>query len=366
MCLSFDTAYSDILKRMAGIDPLRYAATRNYADGAVTKLSPYISRGVISTRQVLEKTLSMGLSHSAIEKFVQELAWRDYWQQVWISKGNAINFDLKHPQIDVNNNSMPTAIHEGNCGIDAVDKAIQELYRNGYMHNHIRMYTASLACNIAGSHWLTPARWMYYHLLDGDWASNALSWQWVAGTNANKRYIANQDNINKYCRTRQKDTYLDVSYEALIHLSIPHELKESSTPEMITQLPDHTSLKLDKSLPTLVYNYYNLDPQWRHTESANRILLLEPTIFAQYPVAVKNIHFTIKLAQNIDGIQIFTGEYKALELLLDNGKIFFKEHPLNRHYRGHSDERDWMFNVTGYYPSFFAFWKHCKKEMKTW
>mgnify|MGYP006195700273 CR=1 FL=1 len=60
------------------------------------------------------------------------------------------------------------------------------------------MYLAAMVCNNAKSHWLTPARWMYYHLLDGDLASNALSWQWVAGTFSHKKYIANQQNINKY------------------------------------------------------------------------------------------------------------------------------------------------------------------------
>ena len=83
------------------------------------------------------------------------------------------------------------------------------------MHNHLRMYVASIVCNVAQSHWINPARWMYYYLLDADWASNSLSWQWVAGSNSNKKYFANQDNINKYCLTTQKGTFLDLDYQKI-------------------------------------------------------------------------------------------------------------------------------------------------------
>ena len=95
------------------------------------------------------------------------------------------------------------------------------------MHNHLRMYTAAICCNIGQYHWLQPAKWMYYHLLDGDWGSNALSWQWVAGTNSHKKYIANQENINKYCFTKDENTFLDKSYAELSAFEkIPLEIKD--------------------------------------------------------------------------------------------------------------------------------------------
>ena len=194
----FPTEIKKIHQRIQQIDPVQYARSRNFSDGAVTHLSPYISRGVISTKQVFDHLLSLDLPWQRIEKLVQELAWRDYWQNTWIAKGDGINEDLKHAQDPVSNHGISDAIVDHRTGINAIDDAIGDLFKTGYMHNHMRMYVASVACNVAQSHWLTPARWMYYHLLDGDWASNALSWQWVAGSNANKKYYANQDNINKY------------------------------------------------------------------------------------------------------------------------------------------------------------------------
>jgi deoxyribodipyrimidine photo-lyase len=73
---------------------------------------------------------------------------------------------------------------------------------------------------------------MYYNLLDGDWASNALSWQWVADTFSSKKYIANQENINTYTNSKQRGTYLDTIYEVIANAKPPTELLEASILEL--------------------------------------------------------------------------------------------------------------------------------------
>ena len=103
---TFATEYTEILARIDQIEPIKYGQTRNFIDGAVTRLSPYISRGVISTAQVLEITLNRGFNPGEIKKFIQELAWRDYWQQVWIDKGEDINQDLRNAQNEVKNHEI--------------------------------------------------------------------------------------------------------------------------------------------------------------------------------------------------------------------------------------------------------------------
>jgi deoxyribodipyrimidine photo-lyase len=360
----FPTSYAEILQRIRIIDPVTYGSTRNYINGSVTYLSPYISRGVISTKFILSEILNRGYQPAQIEKFIQELAWRDYWQQIWIAKRDAINQDLKHKQKPVSNNSISKAIVEANTGIEAIDDAIQEFYRTGYLHNHLRMYIASIACNIGQSHWKVPAQWMYYYLLDADWASNALSWQWVAGTNSNKKYYANQDNINKYCFTKQKNTFLDVPYEAFASMPTPEILKDTPPLELKTPLPKQEAIAINETLPTCIYNFYNLDPLWKKETSVNRILLLEPSFFKQYPVSQKTIDFIIAISkENISNIQIYVGEFNDLITNHNLVDIYYKEHPLNTHYDGIEESRDWMFDIQGYYPSFFAFWKKCKKQL---
>ena len=360
--MKFPTRYDQVLEKLEAIDAVSYGRTRNFINGAVTRLSPYISRGVISTQLVLKHIMQQGHNPKSIEKFVQELAWRDYWQQIWLEKGDQINGDLKRPQPDVLHFELPTAIQDHQTGINAIDSAISEFYQSGYLHNHVRMYIAAITCNIGKSHWKTPAHWMYYHLLDGDWASNALSWQWVAGSNANKKYVANQENINRYCYSDQRNTFLDVPYSHFDSMEVPKALQQTVTLDLQTKLTAESSVTINPEKPTLIYNYYNLDPNWRSDVDANRILLLEPSVFKRYPVSDNAMNFALGLSKNIPDIQLYVGEFDQIQPGLSPGQTYFKEHPLNGHYTGIEDSRDWMFSVSGYFPSFFAFWKKCRKE----
>ena len=358
--------YHDILTQIDSIDPVKYARERNYINGAVTYLSPYISRGIISTKMVAHKVLELGFTTVESEKFLQELAWRDYWQLVWKNKGN-IDKDLKRPQEDVGNEEIPAAVDHAKTGIQSVDDAIQRLFEVGYMHNHMRMYVASICCNIGKSHWLEPAKWMYYHLLDADWGSNALSWQWVAGTNSSKKYFANQDNINTYTYSKQKGTFLDASYGRLMNIQCPEILEVTHIPHQKTELPENLPLHVPRTRPTLLYNFYNLDPMWRRNENVNRVLLLEPSHFEEYPICEKSVQFMIDFAkQNLPNIQIYTGEFKSFLKQYGLVDIIYKEHPFNRHYEGREDSRDWLFTEEANYPSFFKFWNKHKHQLKLW
>ncbi len=358
----FTTDYESILQKIDQVDPVQYGKTRNYINGAVTYLSPYLSRGVISTKQVLDRVLKKGYQIQNIESFVKELCWRDYFQRVGQHKN--LNQDIRQRQEPVSNDGIPVQILNAATGIQGIDNAINQLYLTGYMHNHCRMYTASLVCNIAKSYWKNPSQWMYYHLLDGDWASNTCNWQWVAGANSNKKYYANQENINKFTLTNQTNTYLDKSYEMLEQMETPDSLKltEKFVPE--TFLPVAPIPIIDVELPTFIYNYYNLDPKWHLGEPGNRILLIDPDFFSQYPVSNKCMDFMLALSKNIPGIQVFIGSFQSFTDTWQVKNIYFKEHPLNIGYKGNEEPRDWIAErITEYYPSFFSYWKKMEKQL---
>jgi deoxyribodipyrimidine photo-lyase len=356
----FETDYSAILRKLDAINPVKYAQSRNYINGQVNYLSPYISRGVISTKQVLDSLFEKGYSSNQMESLLQQLCWRDYFQRV--SQNKDINKEIKHIQENVAHHAIPLSIIEGRTGIQAIDQSIETLFESGYMHNHCRLYLAALTCNVAKSHWYLPAKWMYYHLLDGDWASNACSWQWVAGTNSSKKYYANQENINKYTASQQRNTFLDTNYEVLPEMEIPASLKAIQAFDFELELPEIVNINIIPDQPTFIYNYYNIDPLWHKDEPGNRILLIEPEFFQNYPVSKKCIDFMIALSKNIKDLQIYVGSFQSLVLNLEINSIHFKEHPLNIGYVGVQEERDWIANeVVGYYPSFFAYWKKVKK-----
>ncbi len=362
--IDFPTDYQLITERIESIDAIKYGKTRNFLNGSVTYLSPYIARGVISLPMVKESILTK-YSRYESEQLIKELAWREYFQRVWQHLGDNLFKDIKQSQTDTIHQQIPEAMLTAHTGIDAIDDAIKNLYQTGYMHNHARMYTAMLCCNIGKANWRLPAKWMYYHLLDGDLASNMLSWQWVAATFSSKKYYANQENINTYSGTDQHKTFLDHPYETIAEQPVPEILLQTAEPDLITSLPLTQKLLLDKNLPLLLYNHYQLDPLWHKEEKANRVLVLEPSHFAKYPVSEKVLDFIIEIAgKNIPGIQLYTGEVNEMEDLSLFPAIYHKEHPTALHYPGFKESREWMFpEVTGYYPGFFGFWKKCEKYL---
>jgi deoxyribodipyrimidine photo-lyase len=361
--VAFPSDPDQILERIDALDPVRYASSRNYLTGAVSRLSPYISRGVISTRMVLERLLKKGYRPAQMEKFVQELCWRDYFQRVQQHFPGLHAASIRKEQSG-SRNGVPIRLMEAHTGIHAIDAGVQELYATGYMHNHLRMYTAMLACNIANCHWRLPAQWMNYHLLDADVASNFCSWQWVAGDFSSKKYFANQENIDRYTGTRQPDSYLHVSYEDFPLSDIPESLHHTGIPALTTSLPEAAPLKLADALPIRLYTIYNLDPWWRKAEPANNILILEPSHFRQFPLSGKTMDFVLSLSKNIPGIQLYTQEFSELKKEAGDRAIIFKEHPLFRHFSGSMDQRDWIAGeVDQFVPGFFGYWKKVEKSI---
>lgn len=197
------------------INPQRYARTRNHIDGAVTRLSPYLTHGFIDVPQVIAR-LSQRCVVDADDKIVFELAWREYFHHLWRHWGDAI-FEARQPAPAARYaDRMPADLRQGRTGVPAVDRAVRALYDTGYLHNHARMWLASYTVHLRKVDWRAGAAWMYAHLLDGDLASNTLSWQWVAGTLTGKPYLFNSDNVERHApQWASPGTAIDDGYDAL-------------------------------------------------------------------------------------------------------------------------------------------------------
>jgi deoxyribodipyrimidine photo-lyase len=146
-------------------------------------------------------------------------------------------------------------------------------------------------------------------------------------------------------------------------LNTPEILRNTIPFDLNTILPSVQNPKLETNKTTLIYNYYNLDPYWYKGSDVQRIFLMEPSFFKAYPVSQRCIDFVIQLSKNIDGIKLYVGEFANLYKEIEGADIIYKEHPTTKHYIGKEESRDWLSGVKGYYPSFFSFWKKCKKEL---
>ena len=357
--MEFPTNLSGVYERIDQFDPEHYARSRNFVNGGVSYLSPYLSRGFITVPQVVQRLKDRGIGLEQAEKFIQELAWREFYTRTWFQKGDGIFEDIRHPQEGVQYTGMPAAVWNANTGIKALDSHLGHFPESGYLHNHLRMYLAAITCNVGKYHWKAPAAWLYYHLLDGDLASNALSWQWCAGTFSNKQYYVNQVNINTYTGTDQRDTFLDFDYEDLPSRPIPLALQKSTQLDLVFTPPETKPLVLQEGVPTFIYTHYTLDPTFHEGEVGNRILVLEPSHFDKHPMAPKTIKFILSLAENIPGIQVYYGEYAELPI---NG--IFRNHPINVHFQGIREEHPSLApGLLGEFNSFFSFWNKLSKQL---
>jgi deoxyribodipyrimidine photo-lyase len=205
----------EALARAANIDPGRYARTRNFLSGDVTRLSAFITHGMLTIPELLARVHSRHLL-SWQDKLVFEFGWREYFHHAWSRLGNDIWREQHAPPASAYADAVPADIRSASTGIAIIDQQITELYATGYLHNHARMWIASYLVHIRKVSWQAGARWMYAHLLDGDLASNTLSWQWVAGTWTGKPYLFNAENVARYAPNVDcSGTVIDTTYEAL-------------------------------------------------------------------------------------------------------------------------------------------------------
>ena len=209
-----DEALAALIDR---VDITAYAATRNHLQGAVTHLSPYITHGFMSLPDIARRIAERALLGPG-DKLYAEFAWREFYQHVWSHLGERIFDDIRAPLPGViYTPTLPEDIRTGATGLPVIDQAVRTLYATGYLHNHARMWLASYIVHFRKVHWRAGADWLYGHLLDGDLASNHLSWQWVAATFSTKPYIFNAENVAKFAPPEWHiaGTALDASYETL-------------------------------------------------------------------------------------------------------------------------------------------------------
>ena len=222
--------------RAAGLDALDefvpragrdYARDRNADLGAsrdnVSGLSPYVRHRLVTEHEVVAAVLDRH-SLPAAEKFVQEVFWRTYWKG-WLEQNPEVWRRYRRAVDEFATGTLPAgyedAVH-GRTGIDAMDAWVRELIDTGYLHNHTRMWFASIWVFTLGLPWQLGADFFHRHLLDGGAASNTLSWRWVAGLQTRgKTYLASASNIARYTDGRFSPTGLATTARALAEEPLP-------------------------------------------------------------------------------------------------------------------------------------------------
>ena len=214
--MKFEISREGALKQLdafINIELANYSFKRNFDLGPKDKsnvscLSPYISHRLITEYEVAKSVLAK-FPYQKVEKYIQEIFWRVYWKgwlelrpQVWTD----FTEDLKGFKED---GDYKKAIN-GETQIECFNDWVKELKENNYLHNHTRMWFASIWIFTLNLPWQKGAEFFMKHLFDGDAASNTLSWRWVAGLQTKgKHYVAQSWNISKFTNNKYKNVKLN-------------------------------------------------------------------------------------------------------------------------------------------------------------
>ncbi len=194
-----------------------YSKLRNFDFGSenrsnVSCLSPYITHGVISEKEIINKSLNK-FSFAKNEKFIQEVLWRTYWKGWLELRPNVWDdylIELRKIKEEFKDNKEYLNAIEGKTNIECFNVWVNELKENNYLHNHTRMWFASIWIFTLELPWQLGAEFFMQHLYDGDAASNTLGWRWVAGIQTQgKHYLASEWNIKKFTNNRFQNIKLN-------------------------------------------------------------------------------------------------------------------------------------------------------------
>ena len=221
-----------------------YSKLRNFDYGPdnrsnISCLSPYITHGIINEKEVIKKSLDK-FSFAKNEKFIQEVLWRTYWKG-WLELRPSVWTDflieLKKIKEDFQNDQTYKNAIEGKTNVECFNYWVNELKENNYLHNHTRMWFASIWIFTLNLPWQLGAEFFMQHLYDGDAASNTLGWRWVAGVQTQgKHYLASEWNIKKFTNNRFSNIKLNENAPPKISEKKYSILKQDFTnPENIDQ-----------------------------------------------------------------------------------------------------------------------------------
>ncbi len=259
--------------------------------GFVSRLSPYLRHRLITEQEVIEALLTRHSLGSA-NSFVSEVFWRTYWKGwlnnhpiVWLQYEEDVRLLNARKADDSAFRESVAAAEAGNTGIRCFDAWARELVQTGYLHNHARMWFASLWVFTLKLPWQAGADFFLRHLLDGDCAANTLSWRWVAGLQTRgKQYIADPENIRRFTQGRFAPT------EAFAPTGFP--VAETLAPPLSALPVPALPIALDPQKPTLLL-LHEEDLAWESWQSllpsnlaiVGAVALASPRVATQNPSA---------------------------------------------------------------------------------
>lgn len=317
----------EAIKRLNSIDLDLYNRNRHFINGAVTKLSPYLRYGCLTLKEASDNArYRFGIQ---AEKFVYQLSWRDYWRRIWYEKGNAIFSDIEDAKVPIGDKLMPDFIRQGITGLPCMDGFIRDLMQDGYVHGHARLWFAAYVVHWLKVDWREAADWFENHLLDGDKASNHLSWQWVASLFSSKPYYFNKENLarytgEKYCATCKINCPFDASLETLNEKLFKQATPAPAKVQRVTMLP-RVALSTQKSVAVFVHDEMLSAAHQLLRKPMAKFFIFDDNLHSRWPL--KRIQFVADCLSELPDVEVWLGDTCEILKERDVGKLITQNTP---------------------------------------
>tara|TARA_B100000678_G_scaffold286581_1_gene291559 strand:+ start:55 stop:1197 length:1143 start_codon:yes stop_codon:yes gene_type:complete len=331
--MNFEPSRAEALDRLENFvenNLVEYSKLRNFDFGPknrsnISCLSPYITHGIINEKEVIKKSLSK-FSFSKNEKFIQEVLWRTYWKGWLELRPNVWSdylIELSKIKKEFKNNQNYLDAIEAKTNVECFNSWVNELKDNNYLHNHTRMWFASIWIFTLELPWQLGAEFFMQHLYDGDAASNTLGWRWVAGVQTQgKHYLASEWNIKKFTNNRFDNIKLNEN--------APPKVSEK-TYSIIKQNFSNSQSNEDKNL-LIFENNLSFESSDFKDDKFNKI----------YLISNKNESRSIKLSENV---------VKFKSLLINDQEQRLKSSSINCEIIDISDIKNISEKIIGLYPT---------------
>lgn len=299
---------SEAIKRLNSINIDTFNRNRDFINGAVGRLSPYLRHGCLTLKEAADSIRSRHGAQS--EKFLESLARRDYWHRVWYSEGNGIFNNIEEAKVSISDKPMPDYVRQMITGLPCMDAFVRDLMQDGYVHNHARKWFAAYVVHWLKVDWREAADWFENHLLDGDKASNHLSWQWVASTFSNKPYFFNKDDLarhtgEKHCANCKVNCPFDASMEMLEAKLFSGEKFE---PLIERKVSKQSAIRFSTQTASALFLHDEMlsaaHPLLKN--SMPRFFVFDDNVHGKWPL--KRIQFVADCLSELSNVEIWLGE----------------------------------------------------------
>jgi len=317
----------EALKRLNTIDAEAYNRNRNFLNGAVTHLSPYFRHGCLTLKEASDSVRSRFGDQS--QKYVQELAWRDYWRRVWYELGDGILSDIEDPKVKLGDKLLPDFIRQGITGLPCMDGVIRDLKHEGYVHNHARMWFAAYVVHWLKVDWREAADWFESYLLDGDKASNHLSWQWVASSFSSKPYYFNKENLARYsgekhCASCKVNCPFDNSYE-MLYEKLFGDIPPETAKVRSETIPERVPLSSNRAIAIYVHDEMLSSAHPLMHKPIPKIFVFDIKLYGKWPL--KRIQFVVDCLSELMDVEVWIGNTAEVLQERNVGQVITQDTP---------------------------------------